>query len=100
MYLLQALAMVEPRLSGVMLGSKCLGAALEYSLLHTRENLVRQEVAKGVMNIAVALRETSQVFLSTWERGWGVCLIVVLISEQFQRTLFRKMKQEKSSKFS
>lgn len=64
MYLLQALAMSEPVLSGVMLSSNCLGAALEYSLLHTRENLVRQEVAKGVMNIAVALRETSQVLLS------------------------------------
>lgn len=70
MYLLEALTMLQPGLSGVMLGSKCLGAALEYSLLHTREELVRQEVARGVLKIAIALRETSQVCLSR-ESGEG-----------------------------
>lgn len=68
MYLLRALTMLEPGLSGIMLGSKCLGSALEYSLLHTREDLVRHEVARGVF--ALSLRETSQVCLP--RRGSGV----------------------------
>lgn len=61
MYILQTLTTLEPSLSGVMLSSKCLGAALEYSLLHTSEELVRTEVARGVLRIAISLRDTSQV---------------------------------------
>lgn len=58
--LLGALTELRPELSEVMLSSAGLGPALEFSLLHTHDNLVRKEVSTGVLRMALSLRPTSQ----------------------------------------
>ncbi|CAM9534532.1 unnamed protein product, partial [Ectocarpus sp. 8 AP-2014] len=68
MSLLGTLTELQPELSSVMLSSPGLGPALEFSLLHTPEKLVRREVSTGVLRMAISLRKTSkedsvQVFL-------------------------------------
>ncbi|CAM9482017.1 unnamed protein product [Scytosiphon promiscuus] len=60
MSLLAALTELEPELCSVMLSSPGLGPALEFSLLHTPEKLVRREVSTGVLRMAVQLREKSK----------------------------------------
>lgn len=62
MSLLGTLTELQPELSSVMLSSPGLGPALEFSLLHTPEKLVRTEVSKGVLRMAVSLRKKSKVF--------------------------------------
>lgn len=59
--LLGTLTDLQPGLSEVMLSSAGLGPALEFSLLHTPEKLVRREVSAGVLRMALALRPTSKV---------------------------------------
>lgn len=57
--LLGTLTELQPGLSEVMLGSPGLGPALEFSLLHTPERLVRKEVSAGVLRMAISLRSAS-----------------------------------------
>lgn len=61
MSLLGTLAELQPGLSEVLLSSPGLGPALEFSLLHTPERLVRAKVSSGVTRMALTLRSTSQV---------------------------------------
>ncbi|CAB1113461.1 unnamed protein product [Ectocarpus sp. CCAP 1310/34] len=61
MSLLCTLTELQPELSSVMLSSPGLGPALEFSLLHTPEKLVRREVSTGVLRMAISLRKTSKV---------------------------------------
>lgn len=61
MSLLGTLTELQPELSSVMLSSPGLGPALEFSLLHTPEKLVRKEVSTGVLRMAVSLRKKSKV---------------------------------------
>lgn len=65
MSLLGTLTELQPELSSVMLSSPGLGPALEFSLLHTPEKLVRKEVSTGVLRMAVSLRKTSKVLTQT-----------------------------------
>lgn len=74
MSLLAALTELEPELCSVMLSSPGLGPALEFSLLHTPEKLVRREVSTGVLRMAIQLRETSKVSKQTdTHHGGGGC---------------------------
>jgi len=61
MSLLGTLTELQPELSSVMLSSPGLGPALEFSLLHTPERLVRKEVSTGVLRMALSLRKKSKV---------------------------------------
>ena len=61
MSLLGTLTELQPELSSVMLSSPGLGPALEFSLLHTPEKLVRKEVSTGVLRMAISLRKKSKV---------------------------------------
>lgn len=61
MSLLGTLTELQPGLSEVMLSSPGLGPALEFSLLHTPEKLVRKGVAGGVLRMARDLRPSSKV---------------------------------------
>ncbi len=61
MSLLGTLTELQPELSSVMLSSPGLGPALEFSLLHTPEKLVRKEVSSGVLRMAISLRKKSKV---------------------------------------
>lgn len=61
MSLLGTLTELQPELSSVMLSSPGLGPALEFSLLHTPEKLVRKEVSIGVLRMAISLRKKSKV---------------------------------------
>eukprot|EP00752_Nemacystus_decipiens_P004045 g3704.t1 len=60
MSLLGTLTEFQPELSSVMLSSPGLGPALEFSLLHTPEKLVRKEVSTGVLRMAISLRKKSK----------------------------------------
>eukprot|EP00903_Cladosiphon_okamuranus_P019913 g18301.t2 len=60
MSLLGTLTELQPELSSVMLSSPGLGPALEFSLLHTPEKLVRKEVSTGVLRMALSLRKKSK----------------------------------------
>lgn len=66
--LLGTLTELQPGLSEVMLSSPGLGPALEFSLLHTPERLVRKEVSAGVLRMAISLRSTSKVCHAVWSK--------------------------------
>ena len=78
MSLLGTLTKLQPELSSVMLSSPGLGPALEFSLLHTPENLVRKEVSTGVLRMAISLRKKSKVCTTeampiAWTHATRIC---------------------------
>ena len=77
MSLLGTLAELQPGLSGVLLSSPGLGPALEFSLLHTPERLVRAKVSSGVIRMVLTLRSTSQV-----PSQWPSCDVYPFVVEK------------------